>query len=118
MRAILTTFLFTLGAVTMSPDVIDAQEKKDPPKMEKVTLRVWDPQGKKFLNAKEGRDVVHGVYKDGQAYLHFTSDSTRGVGAPVKGSEIIDSQGVVWVVESMEGGSRGGYKCVVKAKKP
>jgi hypothetical protein len=102
-----TAFLFALlfGAVTMSTATADEkEEKKTHTEMgftfdEKVTVKVWDKQGKKFLNPVEN---IWAVRKDTNLGLTFAVHAHTNNTVPTNDSLIIDAAGNEYVV--VEGG--------------
>lgn len=114
MRALLT-LLFILGACVMSEDA-SGQEKKEEKYPEKLTVRVWDKQGKKFLNPQE-IDARRAEVK-GETYFYIPNKQLGSNTTPVKGSEITDAKGVVWVSQSSASGSNTGESRIIATKKP
>jgi hypothetical protein len=123
-----TAFLFALlfGAITMS-DVATAdekEEKKEEKKThteggftfdEKVTVKVWDEQGKKFLNPVGNLWAVRKERKDaGRTVLVFAVLGNASNTLPTDGSLIIDKAGNEYVVTE-NGGNYFGL--IVKLQK-
>jgi hypothetical protein len=97
---ILVGLLALTGAATMS--TATAQEKKEPrdPKKaesydEKVAVRSWD--GRKFAAPVKDVPAFRGTDRDGKPCI-WTRAHGATHGNPTKGSELIDKDGVVWIV--------------------
>jgi hypothetical protein len=113
-RDILRVVLFTTGVLTMAAtsEVDAGQDKKDEPKKaenEAVTVRQWIASDKIFLKPRD-RLALRGEVK-GVPVWRF-SQGDRGV-VPTVGSEIIDKDGVVWVVTLVvdETATGTGHRC-------
>lgn len=125
MRPVILALTFTLGALAMSDTATigdDKEEKKEDKKSpakkesydEKVTIRPWD--GKEFKKPIEGVLAYRKVDKDGVTRF-WTWPVPATTGNPSKGAEIIDKDGVVWVVEVTEKGSTAFVSTVKKKPK-
>ncbi len=108
--------LFALGVLAMS-DVAVAEEpqKVDETYPEKVSLRIWDPQGKKFRKEREV-DARRQEGKDGVVF--FFISAKQAIETVWKGSEIADSKGNAWVANEKAIITNNGECKVVATKKP
>jgi hypothetical protein len=98
MRAVLLS-LFALGVFAMPAVADDKKDPKSPADLEsydeRITVRKWD--GKKFLNPIKDQPAYRGEIS-GKMVI-YTKPTAGNVKTP-KGSEIIDKDGNVFVVES------------------
>jgi hypothetical protein len=91
---VFVAFTLTTAALTMS-DTATAQDKKEEKKdnkyPEKLKLRVWDAQGKKFLD-EQTVDARRITSRDGSVVFFFVSKQLAG-NYPNKDSEVTDEKG-------------------------
>jgi hypothetical protein len=109
MRALLfLAFTFTLGVITMSEQAVVADEPKDPTKDasydEKVSIRRYE-SGKLSKNA--AKDVpAYRIEKDGVLKFYTKAETAA---TPTKGSEIMDKDAKIFVVEKVVELPGNGY---------
>lgn len=100
----------------------EKEEKKEHKDMgytfnEKVTVKVWDEQGKKFLNPV---DNIWAVRKDTKEGIVFAVNANTSNTLPTKGSLITDKAGNEYLVTKSDGTYYGLLVKLQKAapKKP
>ncbi len=98
MTTILKVGVFTLlGALTVSDIAIaDEPKKQDETHPERITVRVWDRQGKKFLDGV-AVNARREDGKDGTVFWFISNRVIADYSKPTKGSEITDAKGNVYV---------------------
>lgn len=115
---ILWALLLTTGAAPMTTAVADEPKKNDEKKETRVTVtvKVWDARGKKFLDPSKGLEMRKIEYK-GAVYFLMPGRLSGSNTSPVKGSEITEPDGTVWVVTRRSDGHTE-ENMVVEKKKP
>lgn len=104
------------------PTAATAEEKKFEPLPkngwefnEKVTLKRWNPDQKVFINSTDNINAIRYSVKDGMKRFTLKGKDI-GASAIAKGSEVVDADQNVYVVEAVD--NVGPDKSVRIIKKP